>query len=458
MAAHEAVQATLAWLRALDPPAVIGAFGGDGQPAPVPPGLGLPSSPPVEIQRGDEVLTGIDAVAPEDRAAVIRAYERARQRGLGRADVHTVQGHPAQVHFLDLRDDHGVVLVASVLATAFTPPAPPVPDLHGEEPPRVAWMCLDRDANVVDMDDAAVALLGWSRDERIGKLALPFLHPDDREAAVDNWLAVLGAPGERRRYRVRHRCRDGSWLWLQVTNLNRLDDPAHGDVLSEMVDISEEMAAHDALRERERLLRELTDALPIGIVQFDAGRRVVHENEQLAAIVGAPGLEGLLGVAVDEDRPALEAALAERMDEPPGIGVVFVDLDRFKPVNDAFGHAAGDELLMAVGERLRRAVRDVDLVGRLGGDEFLVVCPGVGSIEVVASIALRVAAALDAPLAVRGEAGSTVSPHASVGVAWAEAGTDPQALVARADAAMYESKRQSRSDPNTPTKLTISPG
>ena len=121
---------------------------------------------------------------------------------------------------------------------------------------------------------------------------------------------------------------------------------------------------------------------------------------------------------------------------------MFVDLDRFKPVNDELGHAAGDELLAEIGDRLRRAVRDVDLVGRLGGDEFLVVCPGVPDLDTVELISRRIADAVAAPLALAVD--HLVRPRASIGVAWAAAGTDPIQLVARADAAMYDAKRAVR--------------
>jgi diguanylate cyclase (GGDEF)-like protein/PAS domain S-box-containing protein len=130
---------------------------------------------------------------------------------------------------------------------------------------------------------------------------------------------------------------------------------------------------------------------------------------------------------------------------PGGPAVIFVDLDQFKTVNDRLGHAAGDELLEVVARRLGGAVRTNDLVGRIGGDEFLVVCP---SIETEAD-ALRSAERLSASLAqpVQLKAGM-VDCRASVGVAWSpEVQSDPDSLVQRADAAMYEAKRSGSGRP-----------
>lgn len=123
--------------------------------------------------------------------------------------------------------------------------------------------------------------------------------------------------------------------------------------------------------------------------------------------------------------------------------VIFVDLDRFKAVNDRFGHAAGDDLLVAVAARLRAAVREVDLVGRIGGDEFLVVCPDVHASEGMA-IGERVLDALAMPFSL---GDLTLSASASVGIARSTAGEGSDDLIARADGAMYQSKREGRRRP-----------
>jgi diguanylate cyclase (GGDEF)-like protein/PAS domain S-box-containing protein len=132
---------------------------------------------------------------------------------------------------------------------------------------------------------------------------------------------------------------------------------------------------------------------------------------------------------------ALEGALLR-----PGTttGVIFVDVDRFKPVNDRFGHTAGDELLRVVAARLQRAVREGDVVGRLGGDEFLVVCPDIGGSEEALATAQRVRSSISGAVRL---GSATLDVRVSLGVACAPAGTSADAIVARADAAMYESKR-----------------
>jgi len=138
--------------------------------------------------------------------------------------------------------------------------------------------------------------------------------------------------------------------------------------------------------------------------------------------------------------------LIEQMTAAPkapgeGNAVIFVDLDQFKAVNDQFGHAAGDRLLVAASDRLRGAARKGDAVGRIGGDEFLVICPRVESSAQAVSIAERVAAATTATVDV---GPGVVELRTSVGVAWTAGVLSADAFLAQADSAMYESKRTSR--------------
>jgi len=147
------------------------------------------------------------------------------------------------------------------------------------------------------------------------------------------------------------------------------------------------------------------------------------------------------------NRASILALLQEQLDRGDGkrTGVVYVDLDKFKPVNDTFGHAAGDELLVLVADRLKLASRDSDVIGRLGGDEFLIVLRDVPSEAVAMQIAERIAMTVCGSFALsNGEA----DLRASIGVACGVHGTvTADELVRRADAAMYRSKSDGQSVP-----------
>jgi diguanylate cyclase (GGDEF)-like protein len=127
------------------------------------------------------------------------------------------------------------------------------------------------------------------------------------------------------------------------------------------------------------------------------------------------------------------------------VGLVYADLDDFKHINDRGGHAVGDQVLQGVAARWRGRLRAGDVLGRVGGDEFAVLCSGPGA-EII-SVASRVARALEDPVAL---ADGSVKVTATVGVAIAAGGQEgPEELLARADAAMYQGK-QRRSASATP--------
>ncbi|CAM5196070.1 Diguanylate cyclase (GGDEF)-like protein/PAS domain S-box-containing protein OS=Castellaniella defragrans OX=75697 GN=HNR28_003519 PE=4 SV=1 [Castellaniella defragrans] len=124
-----------------------------------------------------------------------------------------------------------------------------------------------------------------------------------------------------------------------------------------------------------------------------------------------------------------------------GLGVLFVDLDHFKRINDSLGHSVGDQVLVTIAERLRKAVRPTDIVGRLSGDEFLVLCPEVKAYKDVCTIADRIFAAIAPAISVGTD---SVFLGASVGVALAGEGDDAEALLGAADNAMYHAKIDGR--------------
>lgn len=141
----------------------------------------------------------------------------------------------------------------------------------------------------------------------------------------------------------------------------------------------------------------------------------------------------------------LHLALANARRDGEHVAVCYVDLDRFKEVNDAHGHAAGDLVLRTVAQRLVAALRAPDTVGRIGGDEFVIVTPRLASRDGAATVVARLRAAL------RGEVtladGTRVAVDGSVGVAlYPDAATEAEPLLAAADAALYHDKAARRAD------------
>jgi len=136
----------------------------------------------------------------------------------------------------------------------------------------------------------------------------------------------------------------------------------------------------------------------------------------------------------------LQELLLQSAGEPQG-AVLFIDLDRFKVINDAHGHAVGDQFLMAIASRLRRLADSHHLVGRLAGDEFVVVLTRCGDAEAVENLAKRILAALSTPMTVQGK---PLLGGASLGIAPFHSGESAEELIENADMAMYRAKQQGR--------------
>ncbi len=164
------------------------------------------------------------------------------------------------------------------------------------------------------------------------------------------------------------------------------------------------------------------------------------ENETLAHQANHDSLTGLPNRAFFEGRLIRALRSAAKVNER--VAVLYLDSDRFKEINDSFGHAAGDAVLVAVAERVRAQLREDDLVARLGGDEFAVLLAPLHKVEDAQRIADKIIASMDVPIAVPGN--TQVLTSLSIGIAiYPDHGATPGTLLNSADAAMYQAKRLS---------------
>ena len=177
-----------------------------------------------------------------------------------------------------------------------------------------------------------------------------------------------------------------------------------------------------------------------GTVEDITDRKVAEERVQYLAYYDA--LTGLPNRALLQDRLAVARANARR--QKGKVALLFLDLDRFKNINDSLGHSFGDLLLRAVAERLSRSAREQDTVARLGGDEFVIVLTNIKDIQDAAVAAERLMDRMTAEFLVESH---SLGVSCSLGISiFPEHGTDPETLIKNADAAMYSAKDDGRNN------------
>jgi diguanylate cyclase (GGDEF)-like protein/PAS domain S-box-containing protein len=255
------------------------------------------------------------------------------------------------------------------------------------------------------VNPAAAAISGWPR-ETLSKLAFwELLHPDFREAVVERGRARQRGETVPARYEFKIVRRDGAERWLDFS--------------------ASQIEFHGR---------------PAGLgIAFDITERKRAE-EQIKNLAYHDVLTGLPNRLLCNDRLSVAVAQAHRRAER--LAVLFLDLDRFKVINDSLGHTLGDRLLQKVGERLQSTVREGDTVARLGGDEFILLLPDAHRAEDATRVAEKLLDALKLPFRVEDR---ELFVTASIGISlFPEDGVDAESLIKNADTAMYRAKEQGR--------------
>ena len=252
---------------------------------------------------------------------------------------------------------------------------------------------------------AVHALTGISDDELVGGPLERIIASQDRRRVAAGLSAAmlktgLGDPIE---FRVRHS--DGSIRQVEALLNNLVNDPAVGGIVATIRDVTERKAFEDHL-----------------------AHQALHDS-----------LTGLPNRALVLDR--LNHALARAARTEMTIGVLFLDLDRFKLVNDSHGHPVGDQVLTMLADRLTSAMRPSDTVARFGGDEFVALCDNLASEREVQEVATRMADAVRVPFLIDGQ---ELFLTGSIGIAVSGRGESAEDLLRNADAAMYRAKELGR--------------
>lgn len=233
------------------------------------------------------------------------------------------------------------------------------------------------------------------------------LHPDDHDLVLSKIKAFQTAAASDYRMEFRLRHKDGNYRWIASRAVVTVDETGTPVWIRGVhLDITER-------KEIENRIRQISQHDPLTGLP---NRALLHEFAEL-----------LLAAARRNERQA---------------AVLFVDLDHFKPINDQHGHDVGDEVLKEVARRLRTSVRESDLVGRLGGDEFLLVLADIRSEESASRVARLCLKRLSQPYLLRG---LELRTTCSIGISlFPQDGGDLGALIHHADAAMYQAKHEGR--------------
>lgn len=272
-----------------------------------------------------------------------------------------------------------------------------------------AVVSLGTDSGRIIYANPALEAFTGGQAELVGRSWLDLVDVGDREVArAALWDLAHGAGTWRGE--LRHDVEDGEVRWCEVS-LAALVGERHADL--------------DRPRNASLQLLDVT-------VRHDFAERLGHQamHDELT------GLPNRLLLA---DR--LDHAVARSRRSRQELALVFLDLDHFKTVNDSLGHTVGDAVIVAIADRLTHAVRPSDTVARIGGDEFVVLCPEISGRDHAAEIVARLLHATAEPIDIGGR---TITMSVSAGIAMAHERSDADALLREADTAMYQAKSRGR--------------
>ena len=232
---------------------------------------------------------------------------------------------------------------------------------------------------------------------------------------------------------------DYNWTDV-VARLNNSDKLLVVKKPFEAIEIMQSANALTRKWQNERIVRNQVETLEQVVTARTQGLETA--NKQLRHLATHDALTGLPNRVLMDDRIGQCIALADRQGQT--FAVIVLDLDRFKVVNDSFGHRVGDELLREVAQRLKSVVREIDTVARLGGDEFVLIITQSPERDEIQAVASRIIEVMQAPVRI---AGVEIHTSPSIGIAvYPHDASTTETLLAHADAAMYYAKQQGRNN------------
>ncbi len=292
---------------------------------------------------------------------------------------------------------------------------------------------IHRNGKLLYVNDRLAEMLGYSPDEMLGVVFWDLVHPEERELLRDRDKARSLGREVVPRYEFRALCKNGHPKWMEVL-ASTIGYEGGTACMGNVADISERKEAE---AEKENLISDLT-----------------YAKETLRFQAAHDALTGLLNRAATLEKLAEELSRACR--EKTRLAVIMADLDRFKSINDTYGHLGGDAVLREVARRVSESVRPYDVVGRYGGEEIIIALPGCDKVGAV-SFAERIREAIEARPVETDEGRIRVTASLGVAIAGDPNPTDLDAVVRDADRALYRAKQRGRNCVMT-TEETPDPG